>query len=183
MSEEVPPCDRIQETVCPARSVTKAIRWASARCAIETTATRGLPAGDQSRRPTSSGSPSSQASKPGAAATVLSRVASWKRSPAGSKFSRSRNPTRSIGGVGIVRTSVPKSTFWPLFHRLSTIVERSTWSRLLPGSASMPTSARMPDTSDSIRSRRASGSASTSGGGASRLPSMAKGRPLRLPGV
>ena len=83
MSDDVPPWVRIHETACPARSVTKAIRCESFRCAIDTTLTRGRPAGVQRSRPTSSGSPSSQASKPGAAATVLSRLASWKRSPAG----------------------------------------------------------------------------------------------------
>ncbi|NCA10215.1 hypothetical protein EBR56_00115 [bacterium] len=183
MSDDVPPCDRIQATVCPERSVTNAIRWASFKCAIETTLTRGLPSAVHRSRPTSSGSPASQASKPGAAATVLSRLASWKRSPAGKKFSRSRNPTRSTGGAGIARTSVPKSIFCPLFHRASTIEERSTCSRLRPGSASMPASARIPDTSDSIRSRRASGSSSTAAAGASRLSSIASGRPARLPGV
>ena len=183
LSDEVPPWDRIHDTAAPASSVTNAIRWASARCAIDTTATRGLPSGVHSSRPTSSGSPSSQASKPGAAATVLSRLARANRSPAGKKFSRSRKPTRSIGGAGIARTSVPKSTFCPLFHKASTIVERSTCSRLVPGSASMPTSARIPETSDSIRSRRASGSSRMATAGASRLPSMASGRPARLPGV
>ena len=75
MSDDVPPCVRIHETAWPASSVTNAIRCASFKCAIETTLTRGLPSGVQSRRPTSSGSPVSQASNPGAAATVLSRLA------------------------------------------------------------------------------------------------------------
>ena len=49
----------------------------------------------------SSGSPSSQASKPGAARRLLSRVASSNRSFPGKNASRSSAPTLAIGGLWI----------------------------------------------------------------------------------
>ena len=63
------------------------------------------------------------------------------------------------------------------------IADSSTWSRLVPGAASMPAKARMPETSASIRSRQASASTVCDFSGGLKLPSIASGRPARLPGV
>ena len=57
----------------------------------------------------SSGSPSSQASNPGAARMALKRMASWNRSLAGKKESRSMTPTRLKGGSWIARIRPGKS--------------------------------------------------------------------------
>ena len=72
---------------------------ASARWAIERIEIRGLPAGVESRPPTSSGSPSIQAAKPGEASRLLSFIARANRSLAGKNDSRSMTPTFSNGAL------------------------------------------------------------------------------------
>ena len=93
------------------------MRSASDRWAIEKIVARGLPSGVWRSAPTSSGSPSSQASKPGAARRLLSRVASSKRSFAGKKASRSSAPTLVIGGVWICWMSPGRSRSRPVSPR------------------------------------------------------------------
>ena len=63
------------------------------------------------------------------------------------------------------------------------MVERSTYSRLFSGSASMPSKPSSEATVEPIMSARVSVSASTSAGGASRLAKMDTGRTAALPGV
>ena len=79
----VPGWPRIQPTTSLRSSVTKNIRSASPRWAIDRIETRGRPSGVHSSRSTESGSPSSQAPKPGAASSAFSPIASSARSFAG----------------------------------------------------------------------------------------------------
>jgi hypothetical protein len=84
--------------MCSSRSETKNMRLASSRCAIDTIEIFGLPAFVYSIDCTSSGSPESQAAKLGAASTLLSDMASEKRSFEEKNVSRSSTPTRSMPG-------------------------------------------------------------------------------------
>ena len=56
-------------------------------------------------------------------------------------------------------------------------------SRLRSGSASIPSSASSPEVADEMRSRNASASCSSAGGGAANERSTLSGRPAVLPGV
>ena len=67
----VPGCVRIHETTSWSSSVTKNIRSASFRCAIERIETRAFPSDVITNRCTSSASPSVQALKPGATCVLL----------------------------------------------------------------------------------------------------------------
>ncbi len=74
---------RIQAIISLSASVTMNMRSLSDRCAMERIAMRGLPSGVNSSRCMSSGSPFSQAEKPGEASRLLIAIASSLRSFAG----------------------------------------------------------------------------------------------------
>ncbi len=74
--EPVPGCLRIQPIISLSSMVTKNMRSASVRWAMETTDTRGLPDSVYNRVCASSGTPCIQLSKPGAASRLFSCIAS-----------------------------------------------------------------------------------------------------------
>ncbi len=93
----------------------------------------------------------------------------------------SKTPTLSNGGFWIAPISPARSSAWPLFQAASTIADSRMCSRLLSGSAAMPTSPSSPATVAEIRSRVAAGSAAAAGGANER--STDRDRPAVLPGV
>ena len=159
------------------------MRSASFRCAIETMAIRGLPFASYSSDWMSSGSPLSQASKPGDASRPLIRSASSVRSFAGKKLSTSNTPTCSNGGFCTERISAARSRLSPLRQAASSRADSRMNSRLLIGSASTPSSASSPATAELTRSFSAVASLATTGSGAANERRMDSGRPLFEPGV
>ena len=134
------------------------MRSASFRWAIEKIETRGLPSGVCNIELRFSASPSSQTSKPGAATRLLRRKANSNRSLRGKKDSRSRAPTRVMGGVWTCWTRDTRSRSRPCFQAALKIVERRICSRLCRGSLSKPVSPSRLVTVPLIRSRKSSGS-------------------------
>ena len=174
---------RIQPTTWLSRSETKNMRSASLRCAIETMATRGLPSGVCRSASTSRGSPSIQAPKPGAASRLLSDIARAKRSLDGKNASRSSTPTRFTGGVWICWMRPARSSSCPWRHAVSRMVAIRMCSRLLIGSASMPSRPRRLVAVVPMRSRSSSSSSRMAGGGAANDLRIESGMPALLPGV
>ena len=179
----VPDWARTHPSVSFSRSETKNIRSASDRWAIEKIAARGLPAAVWRSAPTSSGSPSSQASKPGAARRLLSRVASSKRSFGGKKASRSSAPTLATGGVWICWMSPGRSRSRPSRHAASKSRASRMCSRLWSGSASIPRRPSRLVAVVAIRSRKSSASSRTAAAGAANDLTIDTGSPAVLPGV
>ncbi len=143
------------------RIVTKNIRSASERWAIEMIDSRGLPSAVYSSRATSSGSPSIQPAKPGEASRLLSRIAS--SSPLLGRVERlhvdhaDALDRRLSGSAGSGR---PCRGRGPAARPCRASCESRMCSRLRIGSASMPTSASSPD--DGRRDPLAEQSASSS---------------------
>ena len=163
--------------------MTTNIRSASLRCAIEMIAIRGLPSASYSSDWTSSGSPSSQASKPGEASRLLIRSASSVRSFAGKKLSTSNTPTLSNGGFCTERISAARSRLSPWRQAASSSADSRMCSRLRIGSASMPSRPSSPATAEPTRSFSAVASLATTGSGAANERRIDSGRPALEPGV
>ena len=76
-----------------------------------------------------------------------------------------------------------RSGLWPLRQAASRIAESRMCSRLLIGSASMPSRASSPATDEAMRSLSAEASPSVSAPGAANERSTDSGRPASEPGV
>jgi len=89
----------------------------------------------------------------------------------------------SNGGFCTARITPARSGLSPLRHAASRIADSRMCSRLLIGSASMPSSASRPATDEAMRSLSAVASASVSAAGAANERSTDRGRPASEPGV
>ncbi len=144
---------------------------------------RGLPSAVNSRRCASSGSPAIQVAKPGEAMRLLSCMASFNRSFAGKKVSRSNAPSLSNAGFCTAWMSPVMSSDSPCRQAPSRIFASRMCSRDPMGSASMPNRLSSPETTDPTRSRSAPASASSSGDGAVNERNTESGMPVSAPGV
>ena len=174
---------RIQPSTWLSSSVTKNIRSASPKCAIEKMAMRGLPAAEWSSRLTSSGSPCNHDAKPGDARRLFKSIARLKRSFAGKNASMSITPMRRKGGFCTSWINAARSRPRPWAQACWRICDSRIVSRLFTGSAPRPIRPSNPATVEPTRSRSSSASSMTSSGGGANELNIDSGRPALLPGV
>ena len=179
----VPLCIRIQPSVWLSSRLTKNIRSASPRCAMEKIEIRGLPVGVCNIFAMSSGGPSSQVENPGEARRLLNFNARTCRDFSGRNDSRSITPTLSKAGRWMCRIRISSVRSPPCIHACWKMADNSTASGVRSDSPPAPTSDSNDDTVLSIRSPNNSESSTISNGGAANELRIDTGIPARLPGV
>ena len=177
----VPLWRRIQVTSLASTSVVTNWRSWSLRWAMLTIAQRGLPSGVCSIEAMSSGGPVIHAANDGDASRPLRRIAKSIRSFGGKNESSSNTPSLRTGGVWIMPISEARSRLRPAVHSLRMMLDTRMCSRLVSGSASMPTRPSSPLTNPSISSPTISASFDAAGGWSE--PTMLIPIPADEPGV
>ena len=145
-----------------------------------TIAQRGRPSAAHNMDWMSMGWPVIQLAKVGAASTALSFIANACRSLGGKNSSRSNTPSLRIGGWFTRASNVGRSMFSPAAQAEAMMLLSRMCSRLLNGSAEIPTTDSRLVTYPSISSVTTSWSSVC---GACSEPRTLSGMPALLPGV